>query len=88
MGIADKRAMIRETQAIFDDIGIDIDPQAVMRSLCVAQCQLVESLRRFLLGTYYHYGQLTPAITESEVETLFTQIRRRRRRMCHSLYFS
>lgn len=89
LGIVDKQQMIRKTQAIFDDIGIHIDPTVTMRELSVAQCQLVEIVKAISVGArIVIMDEPTSAITETEVETLFTQIDRLKKEGVAILYIS
>lgn len=89
MGIVDKRAMIRRTREIFNDIGISINPQAPMRSLSVAQCQLVEIVKAISVGAHVIImDEPTSAITEAETQTLFAQIERLKKEGCAILYIS
>ena len=75
--LADLAGMRRAVQQIFDDIGIEIDPRRTMRTLSVAQMQLVEIARAISMNArVIVLDEPTSAITESETELLFTQIRR------------
>ena len=45
LGLVDKKEMIHQTGKLLEDLGIQIEPTAVMRSLSVAQCQLIEIVK-------------------------------------------
>lgn len=88
-GLVDKKEMARQTQIIFDDLGIHIDPHVDMRSLSVAQSQLVEIVKAISVGAgIIIMDEPTSAITETEVETLFTQIKRLKQQGVAILYIS
>ncbi len=75
--LVDKSRMIKETQALLKDLGIDISATSYMRDLSVAQCQLIEIVKAISLSSkVIVMDEPTSAITEHEVETLFAQIRR------------
>ncbi|MDO4717333.1 MAG: sugar ABC transporter ATP-binding protein [Propionibacteriaceae bacterium] len=75
--LADLAGMRRAVKQIFDEIGIEIDPRRTMRTLSVAQMQLVEIARAISMNArVIVLDEPTSAITESETELLFAQIRR------------
>lgn len=75
--LVDRRAMIRETEDLLRELGINIPAVAYMRDLSVAQCQLIEIVKAISISAkVVVMDEPTSAITEREVETLFAQIRR------------
>lgn len=87
--LADLAGMRRAVQQIFDEIGIEIDPRRTMRTLSVAQMQLVEIARAISMNAHVIVlDEPTSAITESETELLFTQIRRLTARGVSFIYIS
>ncbi len=85
----DKNQMIRETQALMDELDIDISPTAYMRDLSVAQCQLIEIVKAISLSSkVIVMDEPTSAITDKEVETLFEQIRRQKKAGVAIIYIS
>lgn len=71
-GLLDKKQLLRDAQALFEEIEIDIDPRAEMRTLSVAQIQLVEIAK----AVSFHSKVLimdepTSAISEKEIEKLY-----------------
>lgn len=73
--LADHSGMRRQTAALLDSMGIDIRPGALMRSLSVAQCQQVEIAKAISTGArIIIMDEPTSAITDDDVEGLFTQI--------------
>ena len=75
-GIKREKAMIRETKELFDRLGINMNPQAKMGTLSVAQQQLCEIAKAISYNAeLIIMDEPTSAITESEVEHLFGIIR-------------
>lgn len=75
--LADRTAMLRETEKLLAELGIDIPATAFMRDLSVAQCQLIEIVKAISISAkVVVMDEPTSAITDKEVETLFRQIRR------------
>lgn len=75
--LVDRKAMIRETEDLLRELGINIPAVAYMRDLSVAQCQLIEIVKAISISAkVVVMDEPTSAITEREVETLFAQIRR------------
>ncbi len=74
--LVDRKAMIRETEDLLRELGINIPAMAYMRDLSVAQCQLIEIVKAISISAkVVAMDEPTSAITEREVETLFAQIR-------------
>ena len=81
--------MHADTKAIFDDLGIDIDPRRIMSTMPVAARQMAE------IGKAVSYGariivldEPTSSLNETEVEHLFGIIRRLRENGCGIIYIS
>lgn len=88
-GLVDKRTMQKETAALLQTLGIDISATAYMRELSVAQCQLIEIVKAISIqAKVIIMDEPTSAITEREVDTLFTQIRRLRSEGVAIIYIS
>lgn len=69
------KKLVQQTRELFADIGIDIDPNAEMRTLSVAQIQLVEIAK----AVSFHSRVLimdepTSAISDREIEKLYDLI--------------
>ncbi len=71
-----QKQMVEETQKLFDDLGIDIDPAAMMADISIANAQLVA------IATAVSYNadlvimdEPTSALTEKEVDKLYSIIR-------------
>jgi inositol transport system ATP-binding protein len=75
-GLIDKKKMIADTRALLERLEIDIDPNTVMRSLSVANTQMVEIAKAISYdSSLIIMDEPTSAITEREVAHLFRIIR-------------
>ena len=84
-----RKQMRKETQELFDSIGIDISPSSLMRNLSVAQSQLVEIIKAISISArIVIMDEPTSAITDKEVEILFEQIRRLKKNGVAVIYIS
>lgn len=76
-GIIDKKAMIRKTGQIFEDLQIPISPEKKIEELSVAQMQMVAIVKAIAFNAdVIIMDEPTSAITEREVAQLFRVIRR------------
>ena len=76
LGFINHREMRRRTQALFDRLEIDIDPEIEVRDLSVASRQMVEIAKAVSYDSdILIMDEPTSAITEKEVEHLFRIIR-------------
>lgn len=75
MGFIDKRKMIADTKALLDRLEINIDPMTVMKTLSVANTQMVEIAKAISYdASLIIMDEPTSAITEREVAHLFRMI--------------
>lgn len=75
-GIVNKREMRRQTRELFEDIGIELAPDRKLSSLSVSEMQLVEIVKAVSYNAdVIVMDEPTSAITDREVEKLFTIIR-------------
>lgn len=75
LGLLDKRALVKQAQDLLDEIGIDIDPRAEMRTLSVAQIQLVEIAKAVSFRSrMLIMDEPTSAISDREIEKLYDLI--------------
>jgi len=87
--IVDHRAMRRSTQKIFDDLELDIDPEAVIGNLPISQRQMVEIAKAVSYGSrVIVFDEPTSSLTDTEVERLFAIIARLKERGCGVIYIS
>lgn len=71
-GMLDKKAIIRGTRELFDEMKIGIDPRAQMRTLSVAQVQLVEIAKAVSFNSeLLIMDEPTSAISDREIENLY-----------------
>lgn len=85
----DHKKMYQDTKAIFDELGIDIDPREKVAKLSVSQMQMVEIAKAFS----YHakiviMDEPTSSLSEKEVTHLFTIIKKLKDRGCGIIYIS
>ena len=71
-----EKKMLADTAAIFDDLGIHVDPRTIMSTMPVAQRQMVEIAK----AVSYHsdvivFDEPTSSLTEEDVEHLFRIIK-------------
>ena len=79
LGFVDHGELRRRTQALFDRLVIDIDPEAEVRSLSIASRQMVEIAKAVSFDSdVLIMDEPTSALTEAEVEHLFRIIRQLR----------
>ena len=76
-GTLNKRAMIRKTRELFESLGVQIDPNAVVGTLPTSQKQLLEiSKALFFNAKLLILDEPTTALNNEEIEHLFTLLRR------------
>ena len=89
MKIVDLDKMREETARYFREMSIDIDPKAKMRTLSVAEMQLVEIVKAISLNSkIIVMDEPTSAITEKEAQVLFAQIDRLKKQGVAIIYIS
>ena len=87
--IVDIARMREETGRYFREMNIDIDPRAKMRTLSVAEMQLVEIVKAISLNSrIIVMDEPTSAITEKEATVLFAQIERLKKQGVAIIYIS
>ncbi|QEO13987.1 sugar ABC transporter ATP-binding protein [Agromyces intestinalis] len=89
-GFVDRRGMLRQTRELLAEIGIDaIDADAPVRSLTVAEQQIVEIVKALSTGArVIQMDEPTAALADHEVELLYAIIRRLQARGVAILYVS
>ncbi|NCC42804.1 MAG: sugar ABC transporter ATP-binding protein [Clostridia bacterium] len=89
MKIVDIDKMREETARYFHEMKIDINPRAKMRTLSVAEMQLVEIVKAISLNSkIIVMDEPTSAITEKEALVLFEQIDRLKKQGVAIIYIS
>ena len=87
--VVDEAKMYRDTTAIFEELGIHVDPKRIMSTMPVSQRQMVEIAK----AVSYHskvivFDEPTSSLTEEEVEHLFQIIHMLRERGMGIIYIS
>lgn len=87
--LVDLGRMRAETGQYFEEMNIHIDPRARMRTLSVAEMQLVEIVKAISLNSkIIVMDEPTSAITEKEAQVLFEQIDRLKKQGVAIIYIS
>lgn len=85
----DQDKMLKDTQAIFDELDIDINPRDKVGTLSVSQMQMIEIAKAFSYDAkIVIMDEPTSSLTEKEVNHLFTIIRKLKERGCGIVYIS
>lgn len=89
-GIAvDERKMYRDTIAVFEELGLKVDPREIMSRMSVAQRQMAEIAKAVSYNSkIIVLDEPTSSLTEQEVEQLFAIIDMLRSRGCGIIYIS
>ena len=81
--------MYRDTLAIFEDLGISINPKAIIKTLSVSQRQMVEIAKAVSHNSkILVLDEPTSSLADTEVEHLFRIIFQLRSRGCGIIYIS
>ncbi len=84
-----ERKMQRETEALFADLGLSIDPRRKMSTMPVAERQMAEIAKAVSYGArVIVLDEPTSSLNEAEVERLFAILERLRREGCGIIYIS
>lgn len=87
--VVDKKAMIKQTKDLFQDIELDIDPEALAGSLSASNLQLVEIAKAISYNSkIIIMDEPTSSLTDNETEHLFKIIRNIKDRGCSVIYIS
>jgi ABC-type sugar transport system ATPase subunit len=83
------RALRQQTEALLDQLGVDLDPGAIVRDLSVAEQQMVEIAKALSLNArLVIMDEPTSALTDTEVAALFAIIRGLKERGLAVIYIS
>jgi len=75
-GLLDARKMIQETQAVFDRMGIRLDPKTMVRDLDASYKQIVEITRALMMNaSILIMDEPTSSLTGPEIERVFEMMR-------------
>jgi rhamnose transport system ATP-binding protein len=89
LGALDWRRMQRETRALFEELGVRLDPAAQVRGLSMADQQLIEIAKALSLeARILVLDEPTASLSAHEVERLFSIVRQTRERDVAILFVS
>lgn len=90
MGIAvNEKKMYKDTKAVFEELGINVDPRRIMSTMPVSQRQMVEIAKAVSYNSkVIVFDEPTSSLTEEEVEHLFKIINMLRDRGVGIIYIS
>lgn len=75
-GFLDHESMIKETERVFKDMALDLDPSTMVRDLDASYKQIVEISRAMLMDAkIVIMDEPTTSLTENEIERVFTLMR-------------
>lgn len=84
-----ERKMYDSTKAVFDKLGLDIDPKAIMGKLPVSQRQMAEIAKAVSYDAkIIVFDEPTSSLTDAEAERLFAIIESLKNRGCGIIYIS
>ena len=89
LGLIDHRARHRRAQAVLAELGVEVDPRALVEHLSVADQQMIE-IAKALVGEarLLILDEPTAVISGREAELLFERVRRLRERGVAIVYIS
>lgn len=87
--VVDEKAMVAETQKIFDDLAINIDPKEKVANLSVSQGQMIEIAKAVSYNAkIVVMDEPTSSLTEKEVDHLFRIIEKLKSQGVGIIYIS
>ena len=70
--MVDEKKMLADTKAVFDELGISVDPKRIMSTMPVSQRQMAEIAKAVSFNSkIIVFDEPTSSLTEEEVEHLF-----------------
>lgn len=87
--ITSEKEMYRKTKAIFDDIGVSVDPKRIMSNMPIAQRQMAEIAKAISYNAkVIVLDEPTSSLSDSEVKQLFKIIKKLKSNGCGIIYIS
>ena len=87
--MVNEKKIYQDTKAVFQKLGIDVDPKRIMSTMPVSQRQMVEIAKAVSYNSkVIVFDEPTSSLTEKEVEHLFQIINMLRARGCGIIYIS
>ena len=88
-GFLDHAAMYRKTKELFDEMGLDIDPGAMVSSLDASFKQIVEISRALMMNaSIIIMDEPTTSLTDPEIERVFDMLRMLRQQKVGVIFIS
>ena len=87
--LLNKKEMIKKTRILIESLGMEIDPEAMVSSLSVGYCQMVEIAKALSTDAkILVLDEPTASLSDNEVEILFRTIRRLKEQGVSMIYIS
>ena len=87
--MVDEKKMYNDTKAVFEELGVNVDPRRIMSTMPVSQRQMVEIAKAVSYNSkVIVFDEPTSSLTEQEVEHLFRIINMLRERGVGIIYIS
>ena len=87
--MVDEKKMYEDTKAVFEELGVNVDPKRIMSTMPVSQRQMVEIAKAVSYNSkVIVFDEPTSSLTEEEVEHLFRIINMLRDRGVGIIYIS
>ena len=87
--MVNEHKMLEDTNKIFEELGIAVDPKRIMSTMPVSQRQMVEIAKAVSVNAkVIVFDEPTSSLTEQEVEHLFDIIEMLKKRGCGIIYIS
>ena len=87
--MVNEKKIYDDTKAVFQELGIDVDPKRIMSTMPVSQRQMVEIAKAVSYNSkVIVFDEPTSSLTEQEVEHLFKIINMLRDKGCGIIYIS
>lgn len=87
--IVDKKKMIQKTKELFEEVDLDVNPEALAGSLSASSLQLVEIAKAVSYNSkIIIMDEPTSSLTENETQHLFKIIRNLQKKGCAIIYIS
>lgn len=87
--MVDEKKMYEDTMAVFEQLGIKVDPRRIMSTMPVSQRQMAEIAKAVSFNSkVIVFDEPTSSLTEQEVEHLFQIINMLRDKGCGIIYIS